>query len=244
MQPEADPNLLLSLARKGDNLAREELIRKFTPFILKIASRLSGRFIRLGEDDEASIGLMAFNEAIDNFNPEKGISFLTLAETIIRRRLIDYFRREERHHHSIPFSILEQAPGQGEDGMVAGIEDYTLVAELEDRRQEVIRYQQELALYGITFADLVRVCPRHQDARERALACARAIVGNPLLRCHLQEKRELPLKALEQELDTSRKTLERHRKYIIAAAVIMMGDYEYLQEYLGWKERGEGYGRR
>ncbi|MBE3581199.1 MAG: RNA polymerase sigma factor SigI [Thermoanaerobacteraceae bacterium] len=244
MQPETDPNRLLSLARQGDNLAREELIRKFTPFILKIASRLSGRFIRLGEDDEASIGLMAFNEAIDNFNPEKGISFLTLAETIIRRRLVDHFRREKRHRQNIPLSALDQAPGQGGGGMVAGIEDYTLVAELEDRRREVIRYQQDLAHYGITFADLVRGSPRHRDARERALACARVIADNPVFRCHLQEKRELPLKALEKELDTSRKTLERHRKYIIAAAVIMMGQYEYLQEYLGWKRGGEGCGRR
>lgn len=234
MQPEADPNQLLSLAREGNKLAREELIRQFTPFILKIASRMSGRFVRLGEDDEASIGLIAFNEAIENYNPDKGISFLTLAETVIRRRLIDHFRREERHRQSLPFSALESSPGHEEDEMAA---------ELEDRRQEIARYREELASYGITFADLVRASPRHRDARERALACARAIASNPLFRRYLKEKRELPLKALEQELETSRKTLERHRKYIIAAAVMMMGDYEYLQEYIS-ENRGERHGRR
>jgi len=237
LQPEVDPSRLLSLARQGDDLAREELIRRFTPFVLKIASRLSGRFIRLGEDDEASIGLMAFNEAIDNFEPEKGLSFVTLAETIIRRRLIDYFRREGRHRQNVPLSVLDVAPGQGREVMTAGIEDYTLVTELEDRKQEVLRYRQDLARYGITLDDLVRGCPRHRDARERALACARVIADNPVFRCHLQERRELPLKDLVKELDTSRKTLERHRKYIIAAALIMMGPYEYLQEYLGLKAR-------
>jgi RNA polymerase sigma factor len=43
----------------------EELIRRFTPFIMAVVSRATGQFIRMGEDDEASIGLMAFNEAID-----------------------------------------------------------------------------------------------------------------------------------------------------------------------------------
>ncbi|SMB98858.1 RNA polymerase sigma factor [Thermanaeromonas toyohensis ToBE] len=229
----ADPNHLLSLARKGNDLAREELIRKFTPFILNIVSRLSGRFVRLGEDDEASIGLMAFNEAIDTYDPRKGVSFLTLAETVIRRRIIDYFRQEERHRQHLATQDIQVSSTP---------EDHHWAWELVDRREEIVRYQKELASYGISFADLVRNCPRHQDARQRALACARTIADNPLLRRYLEEKKELPLKALGHNLKTSRKTLERHRKYIIALALIIMGDYDYLKEYISQAERGESNG--
>ncbi|MCG0277509.1 MAG: RNA polymerase sigma-I factor [Thermanaeromonas sp.] len=234
MSPGGDPNHLLSLAQQGNNLAREELIRKFTPFILTIVSRLSGRFVRLGEDDEASIGLMAFNEAIDSYDPRKGISFLTLAETVIRRRIIDYFRQEERYRHHFT----------GQDAEVSQtMEDGLRAWELVDRREEIARYQKELASYGISFADLVRNCPRHQDARQRALSCARMIADTPSLRQHLEEKKELPIKLLTESLKVSRKTLERHRKYIIALAVIIMGDYEYLKAYISQAERGQGHGR-
>jgi len=234
LSPGGDPNHLLSLAQQGNHLAREELIRKFTPFILTVVSRLSGRFVRLGEDDEASIGLMAFNEAIDSYDPQKGISFLTLAETVIRRRIIDYFRQEERY---------KQHFASQNTGISSTNEDHLWAWELMGRREEIIRYQEELASYGISFADLVQNCPRHQDARQRALACARAIANNLLLRRYLEEKKELPLKVLTQELKISRKTLERHRKYIIALAIIIMGDYEYLKEYIRQAERGEGYER-
>ena len=58
----------------GDNLAREEIIIKYKPFVFKVVSKICGEFIS-SSDDEASVGLIAFNEAIDNYNPEKGASF-------------------------------------------------------------------------------------------------------------------------------------------------------------------------
>jgi RNA polymerase sigma factor len=64
------------------------------------------------------------------------------------------------------------------------------------------------------------------------------VAANPLFRQYLQERKALPLKALEKSVETSRKTLERHRKYIIAAALMLMGDYDYLAEYIGQGKRG------
>ncbi|MDN5345191.1 MAG: polymerase sigma factor [Clostridia bacterium] len=236
MPPEADPNQLLLQAKEGDPGAREELIHRFTPFILAVTSRATGRFIHLGEDDEASIGLMAFNEAIDSFRPGRGSSFLTLAETIIRRRLVDYFRREGRHRRVLSLQVLEQETAAAVDPL--GGEEINLVHEMADRRREIERYREELAGFGITLADLVKGSPQHQDARDRALAAARVVAANPLLSQYLRERKALPLKALEKSVAISRKTLERHRKYIIAAAVMLIGDYEYLASYIGQNKRG------
>ncbi|ATA59272.1 RNA polymerase sigma factor SigI [Geobacillus stearothermophilus] len=55
---------------------RNELIEQYKPFIAKTASSVCKRFIR-EEDDEASIGLIAFNEAIEKYAPHKGGSFLS-----------------------------------------------------------------------------------------------------------------------------------------------------------------------
>ncbi|MCL5676542.1 MAG: hypothetical protein M1602_01435 [Firmicutes bacterium] len=78
---------LVTRAKDGDVEARNRLIAKFQPFVLGIASRISGRFVQAGRDDEVSVGLLAFNEAIDSYDPAKGVSFLGFAEIVIRRRL-------------------------------------------------------------------------------------------------------------------------------------------------------------
>ncbi|MDN5347882.1 MAG: polymerase sigma factor [Clostridia bacterium] len=246
MALEQDPDRLLLQAREGVQEAREELIRRFTPFVLTVAARLTGRYIRLGEDDEASIGLIAFNEAIDNFDNQRNPSFLTFAEMVIRRRLIDYLRKEGRLRQDLPFSALE-TEGENLNATLAeagAALEIDRRLELADRQAEILFFNQTLAEYNITLDELVRVSPRHRDARERALAAARAVASNPILSRYLKERKELPLKALEKEVETSRKTLERHRKYIIAMALIMMGDFDYLQEYIGYKKRGGGSGRR
>lgn len=235
---EIDPNRLLVQARSGDAEARNELIHRFTPFILAVASRVTGRYINIGNDDEASIGLMAFNEAIDSFNSDRGSSFLTLAETIIRRRLIDFFRREGRHRQVLSLQSPEVEMAAAASSSAP--EMINMVDEMLDRRQEIVRYQKELAAYGITFKELVKVSPRHRDARDRALAAARVVAENPFFRQYLLDRKALPLKALEKSVETSRKTLERHRKYIIAIAVMLMGNYEYLTGYLGQKRGKQG----
>ncbi len=48
-----------------------------------------------GIDEELSIALMAFNEAIDGYDTSKG-SFLSFAKLVINRRLIDYLRKKTK----------------------------------------------------------------------------------------------------------------------------------------------------
>jgi len=60
----------------------------------------------------------------------------------------------------------------------------------------------------------VQICPKHRDARERALEVAKIITDHAEMKRHVLEKKELPLKDLESLVQVSRKTLERQRKYI------------------------------
>ena len=46
-----------------------------------------------------------------------------------------------------------------------------------------------------------------------------------------REKR-LPIKELEKQVNVSRKTIERNRKYIIAISIILFGEFDYLRDYL------------
>lgn len=226
---------LLEPARRGDKQAREDLLKAYTPLVLRVGSQVSGRYLQVGRDDEVSVGLLALNEAIDRFDPSRGAPFIPFAEMVIKRRLIDYYRRQ-KGRSEVPLSELEAEDDEGNPLQFAeereAIGRFTEQQEAEDRKHEILRYAQRLADYGIKFSELVDVSPRHEDARQRAVEAARIVACNPLFAQHLQAKKELPLKQLEDQVGVSRKTLERQRKYIIALALIMLEDFYHLKAYI------------
>lgn len=224
----------LQLARGGDREARDNLIRSFIPFILRVASQTRGRYVREGEDEEVSIGMLGFNEAIDHFDQERSKNFFAFAEQVIRRRLIDHYRREKRRQE-VNFSDLEDQdnPGYPIDAEVrSSLAEHQRLTEAEAQREEILRYREILGAYGIELPELVRVSPKHRDARASARDVARMLVRDPDLAEHLRHSKELPLKELAARVSVSRKTLERQRKYIIALAVIALEGFTYLQAYL------------
>lgn len=230
---------ILIRAIDGDDEARNMLIDMYTPFILKVAAQVSGRYIRVGEDDEVSVGMMAFNEAINSFNRAKNIAFLTFAETVIKRRLIDYYRKEKRYKNYIPFSALESDTDENSEASTINyieakksIAEYNQMNQSDERKQEIIEYTKVLNDYGISFSELVQISPKHEDARRRSMEVAKIIAVNADLMNHLKFKKGLPLKQILEKVDISRKTLERQRKYIIAIVMILDNNFPYLKEYI------------
>lgn len=228
-------DLLLEPARNGDKQAREDLLSKYTPLVLRVGSQVAGRYLQVGRDEEVSVGLLALNEAIDRFDPERGASFISFAEIVIKRRLIDYYRRL-KGRAEIPLSELETEDDEGNPlrnvEQREAIERFAQAREAEDRKHEIVRYSKRLSEFGIRFSELVEICPKHEDARIRAIEAAKLVALTPLFSEHLCVKRELPLKQLEERVGVSRKTLERQRKYIIAVALIVLEDFYYLKQYI------------
>jgi len=230
-----NPESLLLQARAGDQKAREKLIADYTPFVLRVAARAAGRYLQAGVDDEFSVGLSAFNEAIDSFNPEGGMGFLRFSEMVIRRRLIDYYRKEG-NRPELPLTSFDESDEEGHWLNVADTEagwrSYVAERQRQELQEEIKLFSDALREYGIRLADLVEASPRHADARERSREVARLVARTPAWADYLRRKKELPLKDIEQAVALSRKTLERQRKYIIALAIIFMEDLPHLREYL------------
>jgi RNA polymerase sigma factor len=224
---------LLKNAKAKDDFAREKLIAKYTPFVLKTASKHLGRFVDKNTDDEASISLIAFNEAIDSFDFDMKVSFLTFSETVIKRRLIDYARKEKRHRET-PLSSMEI---HDENTVVSAeiteaSKQYSLKMEAIERKQEIIRYKELLSTYGVGFDVLEKASPKHKQARERAFLAAKVLAEDHEMRSYLTKKKMLPLNLLEKKVEISRKTLERQRTYIVAVAIILMEDLPHLRNYI------------
>lgn len=229
-------SLLINQAQQGEKLAREHLIKDYRPFYLRVASGITKKYLVLGRDDEASIAMSAFNEAINAYDPTAGASFLSFAEIVIKRRMVDFFRKKSRQKEEIPLSALET--DDTEDSVIRKIESreafgiIQVQQEAEERREEIFRLNQLLSDYGVLFSDLVHISPKHQDARDRALEVANILANDPKLLRYLTNRKALPLKELEKVVNVSRKTLERQRKYIITLTLILIGEFYYLQEYL------------
>ncbi|HYF78723.1 MAG TPA: sigma-70 family RNA polymerase sigma factor, partial [Symbiobacteriaceae bacterium] len=121
---------LLEPARRGDEQARNDLIRQYTPLVLRVGSQVSGRYLQVGRDEEVSIGMIALNEAIDRFDADRGASFISFAEMVIKRRLIDYYRRQ-KGRSEIPMSELESEDDEGN------------VLQHVEQREAISRFSQE-----------------------------------------------------------------------------------------------------
>lgn len=230
--------------QKGDLRMRNQFITDYQPYVAKVTSRFCKRYIDPSRDDEYSIALSAFNEAINQYSFEARRSFLGFAETVIRRRLIDYVRKEQRFSQQIPYSSFDV---EDEDDNVINpieihqaIEQYEKQKGLEERRGEITELNRVLNEFDISFADLAEASPKHADSRETILAIGKRLADDQLMMRAMLGKRMLPIKELLGCVSVSRKTLERNRKYIIAIAIIHNGPYPYLRDYLQSKPQPEG----
>ncbi|MBE1445576.1 RNA polymerase sigma factor SigI [Paenibacillus sp. OAS669] len=234
------PEQLVIRIQEGDLRLRNQFITDYQPYVAKVTSRFCKRYVDPARDDEFSIALGAFNEAVNQFSPQAGRSFLGFAEQVIRRRLIDYVRKEQRFTQQIPYSMFEVE--DEEDNVVnpveihQAIEQYEKQKGMEERRSEILDLNRCLADFGIQFSDLVDASPKHDDSRQALFAIGRQLSEDSELMRTMLSKRMLPIKELLDMVKVSRKTLERNRKFIIAVALIYNGPYPYLRDYLHIKE--------
>ncbi|WP_093674625.1 RNA polymerase sigma-I factor [Sporolactobacillus nakayamae] len=221
--------------QQGDETLRNSIIESYQPFIKKVVSKVCNRFIDQTMD-EFSVGLVAFNEAINQYQKGQGSKFLTFADMVIRRRIIDFIRKESRQMRHI---YLDQTKPSDENTMEesfieqqAAIDHFEEQRRINERMEQIESYQLLLLEYGITFDVLSKHCPKHADARENAKVSAKRLVERKELVSYLKKKKQLPIKDLLQFVSCSRKTIERNRKYIIALSLIYIGGFSALKSYI------------
>ncbi len=207
---------------RGDNSLLSALIKEFKPFIASIAQKKVGRYLEYGIDDELSVGLIAFKEAVDSFKEGRG-RFLSFARMVISMRLIDHFRKQIR-------AVENTTDDDPEDDLWdrQSIELYQMENEEEDRKAEVIQYSALLSKWDIDLSELVKASPRREDLKEQYQKIARMIAGNRHLLEILMETKRLPIKEIEKEVSIHRKKLERGRIYIIAMVLAIISGFSYI----------------
>lgn len=171
------------------------------------------------------------------FNPAEAASFQTFAHLIIKRRLIDYIRKETaRTEKWVPIEPdPEESSGQHFILDEKSIHTYTENQQSASRKEELLHYKKLLNEFNLTFEELTKSSPKHSDARKTAFQIAQIVADSEELYQYLLDNKRLPLKNIEALVDVSRKTMERHRKYIIAVVLLLNSDYIFIKDYV----RGE-----
>lgn len=226
-------------AAQTDTKAADELIMQYLPYIKSETARVIGHFPKEGED-ELSISMFAFYEAAMAYQKGKG-SFLKLAALSIKNRLIDYHRKEKRHFGSLSLDTPSSAEDERSLGdQIADTRDeYELLHSQAATQQEILEYTEQLAGFGLALTDIADNCPK----QERTLsACMQALDyarSRPVLLEQLVSSRKLPLAQLADGAGVERKTLERHRKYLVAVLLAYTNGFEIIRGHLQRIKRKE-----
>jgi RNA polymerase sigma factor len=224
----------LALEAKEDPSVLEKFIKQHEFYILKCASKTCHRYITKS-DDEWSISLLAFTQAVEDYVLEKG-SFLTFVKLVIHRRLIDYTKSQWKYNSEVsvdPIVFDAEPEDDCEDLSIRmAVAEQVSKQDSGNLKLEIADANIKFSEYGFSFFELPKCSPHAGKTKK---SCAKAIsfmLSNPLLINDLRSSKQLSIKIIEINTHIPRKILERHRKYIIAAIEILSGEYPYLSEYL------------
>lgn len=227
---ENDINERVRSILNGDQKERNTLIHDYKPFIINIVSKEIGKFVNEGDCDELSIGLLAFNEAIDRFDEERSKSFLSFAERIIKSRLIDFYRKEKTNIDTIPLSYLKEIL-ETEDIEEKLFADNSSTEAL-DIAEEMQDFVKSLLSFGITVDDLVDSCPKHSDSRRNAVRIASSIVHNDILMKKIMDSKNIPIAEVVRHFAVSRKIVHKNKKFILAVCLILLSNNDIIKSYV------------
>lgn len=206
-----------------DTPAYDAFVREHETFILKCASHTVHRYVTRG-DDEWSIALQAFVQAMARYEPDKG-PFRAFAALVIRSRIIDHLRARK--------ALALETQSDQMDAFLAPDDHSDML------RLEIEMLGQTLKAYGFGFLDIADQSPKANKTQRSCAAAVRHLLGDGAQRSRMRASGRLPVSVLHKATGVSKKTLERHRNYIIAAVEILSGDYPGLSEYLHVLKRGE-----
>ena len=219
------------LDAQSDPEAADGLVRDYLPFIRAEAARFLKRPPAEGED-ALGIAMRAFYEAAMAYQRRRG-PFLRLAAAAIRNRLIDAYRRERRHRGQ---ASLDQPVGDGDTTLgerLAGGDDHLgQLVHAEAAREEIAHYAGQLAALGLSLSDVADSCPRQERTLRACMAALAWARENPAVLEQAVATGKLPLARMADGAGVERKTLERHRRYLLAILLAYTNGFEVIRGHL------------
>ena len=146
---------LMECKKDKNHPIRSQLIEEYSPFIVKQISKVTGRYVSHENSEELSIGLLAFNEAIDRYDSSRG-SFVNLASLIIKSRIKDWIKRDRYYEYNLAIE-------EGEEFL----DSLTIDLGEDDLKEEVELFNEILSRFSIDIEALVEESPNMKRLEEK-----------------------------------------------------------------------------
>lgn len=209
---------LLKLSRKGNIKAKNELLEANLKFVFNIAKHYTGRGLSISElISEGNMGLM---RAVEKFDEEKDIKFISYAVWWIRQGMLEAIKKKklltivEIDNTEPNNTIFERNVSDNEDERMGGISDIGFSNEAEEHRKEIKASQKEVI--GKLLNTLTK---REREVIEYYYG--------------LNEKRELTLNEIGCKLGLSSERVRQVKSKSIRKLRSSMMMYDDMEELLG-----------
>lgn len=227
-------------AAKNDMEAADLLISDYMPFIKSQVKNVMKKSGNVNHEDELSIGMIAFHEAINSYSKTRG-NFLSYASMIIRNRIIDYWRKNTRHNQVISLNtpVYEDESSTLEDFVPDKEDQEASLVIRQATKEEILELSEQMEEFGVSLTDVADNSPK----QARTLRACQSVVAyakeNEEIMDEFLRTKRLPLAELTKGAKVARKTIERHRKYIVALLLIYSNGYEIIRGHLTEVMKGE-----
>ncbi len=202
-----------------DNI--NDVIEEHIGFIINTISNVTGKYVSIENDEEFSIGLMGFLEALEKYDERKG-AFISFAKLVIESRVKNYLIKESKNNNIVSIDKYNEL----------GIDITNLISNpIEDKEEllnEIDKLKNELKLFKLTFEDLVDESPKHKDTRKNAINISEKASKDSEITTFLYSKKRLPIKNMSLKYLVTEKVLKRSKKFIISLIIIFFKRYRNL----------------
>ena len=201
----------------------DSLIENHMAFIIRIVSDFTGRYVSIENDEEFSIALNAFAEAVERYDKEKG-SFLSYSKLVILSRLKNNLRSKEKRLQEISLDSLM------ESGNDFSKEEYN--KQYSPYHEEILLYREELLKFGITLEMLAAKGPKHKDTKEKAIYIGEKASEDSEIVDYTYAKKRLPVKKVARYTKTTEKIVKGSKNFILAVMIVFVKKYPSLSKWL------------
>ena len=206
----------------------EEFIEKHIPFIISCISKFTGRYVSIENDDEYSIGMIAFVEAIEKYKEKRG-DFYAFARLVIESRLKNFFEKENKNSKN---KSIEDYKEKGIDILETADNNEDLDLNREITIDEIKKLKEEIDEFGFGFEELVNEAPKHKDTREKAIDISEKSSREKDITDFMFMKKRLPIKNMSYRFDVSEKVIRKSKLFIITVIIILFRGYRNLKLWI------------
>lgn len=218
--------LLASYYQNKSDVIRNQLIESYMPFIVKQVSLNIGRYVQSENDDALIVGMEAFDEALNKYDPNKG-SFINFASVVTKSRIGDFMRS----YRKITTRESLESP-ETLNQIVTENQSLENERRVEDIKDDFNQFKAYLKSFEITLEDLVSHAPTHKKTRMELIKLSMNISKSASLVQKMLSKKTLPMTEILTQHQTTKKILKTHRDFIIACIIVIHFDIDSIKHYL------------